>query len=224
MTEIFQALSVSVWLLDEGSGKKLRFAASTFLSEAKGNAVMLESAEVLEILTALRNHPEPVDIDTSRENWAVALRKCHPDEFRKGGDRICVPLLVSGDVVGLLILGDRVGGARRFPSRIFDLLRCVADPDRCQFTEGAALPRNYSRRRSWKAFQTMSAFFVHDLKNTASTLNLMLQNLPVHFDDPAFREDALRGVAKTVNHINRLISRLGMIRHEPADQGAWRPT
>jgi signal transduction histidine kinase len=60
----------------------------------------------------------------------------------------------------------------------------------------------------------MSAFFVHDLKNTASTLNLMLQNLPVHFDDPAFREDALRGVAKTVNHINRLISRLGMIRHE----------
>ncbi len=60
-----------------------------------------------------------------------------------------------------------------------------------------------------EAFQTMSAFFVHDLKNTASTLNLMLQNLPVHFDDPAFREDALRGVSKTVAHINRLIGRLG---------------
>ena len=39
----------------------------------------------------------------------------------------------------------------------------------------------------------MSAFFVHDLKNAASTLSLTLQNLPVHFDDPAFREDALRG-------------------------------
>jgi signal transduction histidine kinase len=60
----------------------------------------------------------------------------------------------------------------------------------------------------------MSAFFVHDLKNTANTLNLMLQNLPVHFDDPAFRADALRGVAKTVAHINRLIGRLGSIRHE----------
>ena len=34
----------------------------------------------------------------------------------------------------------------------------------------------------------MSTFFVHDLKNAASTLNLMLQNLPVHFNDPAFRE------------------------------------
>jgi signal transduction histidine kinase len=42
----------------------------------------------------------------------------------------------------------------------------------------------------------------------------MLQNLPVHFDDPAFRADALRGVSKTVAHINRLIGRLGSIRSE----------
>jgi len=25
----------------------------------------------------------------------------------------------------------------------------------------------------------------------------LLKNLPVHFDDPAFREDALRGIANT---------------------------
>ena len=63
----------------------------------------------------------------------------------------------------------------------------------------------------------MSAFFVHDLKNTASTLNLMLQNLPVHFDDPAFREDALRGVSKTVTHINISSAGLSLLRHELAD-------
>jgi signal transduction histidine kinase len=55
---------------------------------------------------------------------------------------------------------------------------------------------------------------VHDLKNTASTLNLMLQNLPVHFDNPAFREDALRGVGKTCDHINQLIGRLSQLRHD----------
>ena len=60
----------------------------------------------------------------------------------------------------------------------------------------------------------MAAFFVHDLKNAATTLSLMLQNLPVHFDDPAFREDALRGISKTVDHINRLIGRLSLLRHE----------
>src|SRR5580765_7195927 len=67
-----------------------------------------------------------------------------------------------------------------------------------------------------EAFQTMSAFFVHDLKNTASTLSLMLQNLSVHFDNPAFREDSLRAVSKTVMHINGLISRLSLLRHSLA--------
>jgi signal transduction histidine kinase len=65
-----------------------------------------------------------------------------------------------------------------------------------------------------EAFQTMSSFFVHDLKNTTSTLNLMLQNLPVHFDNPEFRADALRGIAKTVASIDRLIGRLSQLRHE----------
>src|SRR5688572_16603011 len=68
--------------------------------------------------------------------------------------------------------------------------------------------------REMEAFQTMSAFFVHDLKNTTSSLNLMLQNLPVHFNDPAFREDALRGIAQTVNRINELIGRLSTLRNK----------
>jgi signal transduction histidine kinase len=42
----------------------------------------------------------------------------------------------------------------------------------------------------------------------------MLQNLPVHYDDPEFRADALRGISKTVKHINGLIGRLGLLRHE----------
>ena len=211
VTDIFQVLSVSLWLVDEKKGK-LMFAASTFLSEARGNALNPENAEALEVISALRNHPDPVDIDTAKESWAAALRKCHPDEFRKGGNRICVPLLVNGDVVGLLILGDRVGGVP-FAFQDFDLLKCVGDQIAANLLK-VQLSQKLLQAKELEAFQTMSAFFVHDLKNTASTLNLMLQNLPVHFDDPAFREDALRGVSKTVNHINRLIGRLGLIRHE----------
>jgi signal transduction histidine kinase len=60
----------------------------------------------------------------------------------------------------------------------------------------------------------MGAFFVHDLKNAASTLNLMLENLPVHWDDPEFREDALRGISQTGKQINHIIERLSLLRHE----------
>ena len=61
----------------------------------------------------------------------------------------------------------------------------------------------------------MSAFFVHDLKNAAASLNLMLKNLPVHFDDPAFREDALRGIGNTARRIDEMIGRLTALRQRP---------
>jgi signal transduction histidine kinase len=44
----------------------------------------------------------------------------------------------------------------------------------------------------------------------------MLQNLPLHYQDPHFREDALRGISKTVTHINEMIDRLSVLRHELA--------
>jgi putative PEP-CTERM system histidine kinase len=64
------------------------------------------------------------------------------------------------------------------------------------------------------AVQTMSTFFVHDLKNATSTLSLTLQNLAVHFDDPEFRQDALRGIENTLKRINLHINRLSVLRNK----------
>lgn len=211
VTDIFQALSVSIWLVDESQGQ-LAFAASTFLTDAKAETFRPNKDEFIEILQALRAHHEPADIDATKENWAEILRRCHPDEFRKGGNRVCVPMVVGDEVVGLMILGDRVS-AVMFTWQDFDLLKCIGDHIAAGLLN-TRLSQKLLQAKELEAFQTMSAFFVHDLKNTANTLNLMLQNLPIHFDDPAFRADALRGVSKTVAHINHLIGRLGSIRHE----------
>ncbi|HUC86020.1 MAG TPA: XrtA/PEP-CTERM system histidine kinase PrsK [Candidatus Acidoferrales bacterium] len=211
VADVFQALSVSVWLVDEQQ-RQLVFAASTFLAQSKADTLCPNKDEFAEVLQALRAHHEPVDIDAAQENWADHLRHCHPDEFRKGGNRVCVPMIVGDEVIGIMILGDRVSAAK-FTWQDFDLLKCIGDHIGAGLMN-TRLSQKLLQAKELEAFQTMSAFFVHDLKNTANTLNLMLQNLPVHFDDPAFRADALRGVSKTVAHINHLIGRLGSIRHE----------
>jgi putative PEP-CTERM system histidine kinase len=211
VTDIFQALSVTIWLVEEQQAQ-LVFAASTFLTEAKAETLRPGKEELAEVLKAMNERREPVDIDVAKENWASVLKRCHPDEFRKGGSRVCVPMIVGEEIVGLMILGDRVSAAS-FTWQDFDLLKCIGDHIAAGLLN-TRLSQKLLQTKELEAFQTMSAFFVHDLKNTANTLNLMLQNLPVHFDDPAFRADALRGVAKTVAHINGLISRLGSIRHE----------
>lgn len=211
LSELFQALSVTVWVVDEAN-QSITFAASTSLSQQTGETIRPTREEVSEIITAMSANPDPQDIDARNDNWATALRRFHPDQFRKGGDRIAVPMIAGGELLGIMILGDRVSGVP-FALQDFELLKTIADQTAASL-RNIQLSHRLAQGKEMQAFQTMSTFFVHDLKNTASTLSLMLQNLPIHFNDPAFREDALRGIGKTVNHINDLIRRLSMLRQE----------
>lgn len=211
VSEVFQALSVTIWLVD-AQKENLLFSASTSLSGSKAKALKLDPADMSQVLRALSAHPEPLDIDSSREVWAILLRRLHPDDFRKGGNRICVPLVAAGELLGVMTLGDRVGGVP-YSLQDFDLLKSVGDQAAANLLN-IQLSQRLAQGKQLEAFQAMSAFFVHDLKNTASTLSLMLQNLPIHFNDPEFRADALRGISKTVVHINDLITRLGLLRQE----------
>src|SRR5881227_553791 len=103
-SEVFQTLSVTLWLVDERK-ERLTFAASSSLSEVKAGEVALEPADTAEIVAALQQRPEPFDLDSAKEIWAAALRRSHPDEFRKGGNRICAPLIAGGELLGVLTLG-----------------------------------------------------------------------------------------------------------------------
>jgi putative PEP-CTERM system histidine kinase len=210
-SDIFQALSVSFWLVDDGR-EEFTFIASSSLTDRQASGLQPNKTETAAIIRFLRTRPVPVSIESTGIDWAAPLRRCHPDEFHKGSTRVCVPLVHGGEVLAILILGDRVSGVA-FTEQDFDLLKSIGD----QVASGllnVRLSQRLLQAREHEAFQTMAAFFVHDLKNAASTLNLMLQNLPDHFDDPAFREDALRGMGKSVTHINHLISRLSQLRSE----------
>jgi signal transduction histidine kinase len=62
-----------------------------------------------------------------------------------------------------------------------------------------------------EAFQTMSTFVVHDLKNLASTLSLTMQNLPIHFDNPDFRDEASRIIEQSVAKVNNMCNHLSIL-------------
>ncbi|HZZ18198.1 MAG TPA: XrtA/PEP-CTERM system histidine kinase PrsK [Opitutaceae bacterium] len=211
LADIFQSLSVAIWLWDDNR-EGMELTASTFVSGEKMAESKISAATAATLKKLFESAPDALDLEEHRSEWAGELKDRHPSQFPNGGHRICVPLVTQGEVIGLITLGDRVGGVE-FSLQDFDMLKCVAD-DAAARLRNAQLSQKLLQAKELEAFQTMAAFFVHDLKNAASTLNLMLQNLPDHFDDPAFREDALRGVSKSVDHINRLIGRLGMLRHE----------
>lgn len=207
--DVFQALAVTIWTVNERKDS-VSVAASTSLSDSRTHEWTPDPAEAALVLRYFETHPHPVDIETAEFDWAEVLRRWHPSGFPNGGHRICAPLVRQREIVGIIMVGDRVSGIA-FPDQDMDLLKCIADQVTARLLNLQLAQRILQARES-EAFQTMATFFVHDLKNAASTLNLMLQNLPVHFGDPEFRADALRGLGKTAAHINGLISRLGQLR------------
>ncbi len=125
---------------------------------------------------------------------------------------MCLPLRTHDNCLGVAILADRVNGVS-YSSEEVNLLECIGDQIGARLL-GLRLIAEITARKEMAALQQVTAFFVHDLKNAASTLSLMLTNLPVHFADPAFREDAMRGIRSTVDRINQLVSRAGSLRQQ----------
>jgi len=211
VSETFEVLSASIWLLDENC-ERLRFGGSTSLADGVARELEANSGDLREILPFLSQQRRPLNLENSEAPWVASLRQLHPGVFPHGGDRTCLTLSAGGEFLGVLVVGDRVSGLP-LSEEDLELLQCAGD----QVAAGLLnlqLSRRLVRAKEMEAFQTMSAFFVHDLKNTAASLSLMLPNLEEHFADPEFRADAVRAVGKSVQHLNDLIGRLGQLRQE----------
>jgi putative PEP-CTERM system histidine kinase len=208
ISETFNVLSVTIWLFDEHH--RLTFAASTSKSEREANDAIQNQAKVTSALAKIRESSQPFDLEKAKGDYAESLRQISSSQFRTGGNRICCPLWTGDCCLGLAILADRVGGVS-YTVEELDLLKCMGDQIAVSILN-LRLTEEIMRAKELEAFQAISAFFVHDLKNAASTLSLTLQNLPVHFDDPDFRQDALRGIGETTGRINELINRVGALR------------
>jgi putative PEP-CTERM system histidine kinase len=207
VSDTFDALSVTMWVVDEGTAL-LTVKASTGRDITDATAGTASGA----VVAALSSR-SPFDLEDIDEPWAEELRQLNPTLFPNGGRRVCVPLRAGEQTLGAIVLTDRVSGTVYTVEEI-ELLKCVGDQV-ASVLMNLRLASEVARGRELEAFRTMSAFFVHDLKNAASSLNLMLKNLPVHFDDPAFRQDALRAVGNTAGRIDRMIARLSAFRQRP---------
>ena len=62
--------------------------------------------------------------------------------------------------------------------------------------------------RKFEAFNRMSAFVVHDLKNLVAQLSLMLRNAERHSGNPEFQRDMLTTVENVVERMNKLMLQL----------------
>src|SRR6185369_12526387 len=134
-----------------------------------------------------------------------------PEYFSNSRMRYALGLHAGGELVGVMTLNDDRVGHETLSAEDFVLLETLAAQLAASLLN-IKLSARLRQAGEVMAFQTVSTFFVHDLKNLASRLSLTMENLPEHFDDPEFRADALRVISGSVANIDNMCSRLAMLK------------
>lgn len=223
ISQTFSILSVSVWLCDEAK-ESLVLAGSTVFSPARGAELSRSGDEVSKLLEKLEKRAGPMDLEDEIPEWAAGIMSASPEYFSEYKMRYIVPIRTAGLLVGILTLnGDRVGQAP-LSLEDQDLLNAYAAQLGARVLQ-LRVSEELRKAQEIEAFQHVTTFFVHDLKNVAARLSLTLQNLPAYFDNPEFRSDALRVIRESVAKIDETISRLSAMRRieinrRPADLNA----
>lgn len=150
--------------------------------------------------------------------WVVNL-----DEFRRGqagyeGLRLpdwlaalpsawlVVPLAVGSELAGFLVLAQ----ARTRVEvnwEVNDLLKTAGAQAAVHLSQMLSAEALLETRK-FEAFNRMSAFVVHDLKNIVAQLSLMLRNAERHWDNPEFQKDMLETVEHALGRMRALMTQL----------------
>ena len=205
LSNTFEALAVSLWLVDEME-ETLLLGASTVLTEAQAKGIESLKREGKELIRAMREKQTAVDLIDSKENGTADFKKINPDFLKEARIRYCAPITASGRFIGLLALDERVAH-EPFTFADFNLLKTLADQTASMMLT-LQLSEHLREIKEAEAFQTVCTFMMHDLKNLASSLSLTIQGLPVYFENPDFRQDALKIMEQGVTRINRMCNQL----------------
>ena len=119
---------------------------------------------------------------------------------------LVVPLMVGQDLTGMVVLGSSRTQVD-VNWEVNDLLR-TAGSQAAGFLAQMQATEALLEARKFEAFNRMSAFVVHDLKNIVSQLSLMLKNAERHKDNPEFQQDMLMTVENSVERMRRLMLQL----------------
>jgi putative PEP-CTERM system histidine kinase len=209
VSESLDILSVNVWILDE-TQQRLTLAGSTSLSSTQSGELEGEGKSAPEFIRFVRQHKTVIDLNDKSFEWPKQVMQAG-DMFRQSAIRYAIGLRAGGELVGVMTLNDDRIGGEDLASEDCVLLETLTSELAASLLN-LKLSARLRQAGEVEAFQTVSTFFVHDLKNLASRLSLTMENLPQHFEDPQFRDDALRVISGSLAKIDDMCSRLSMLK------------
>jgi putative PEP-CTERM system histidine kinase len=143
----------------------------------------------------LRDHPERY-ADVDAPGWLAQV----PSSW------LIVPLISGSELQAFAVLA-KPRAEIDVDWEVRDLLK-TASRQAASYLGQVRATEALLEARKFEAFNRMSAFVVHDLKNLVAQLSLMLRNAQRHHGNPAFQADMLATVEHVVSRMNALMLQL----------------
>ena len=142
------------------------------------------------------------------------LTESEKSMFSKAGAWLVVPLVSNGKIKGLAVLREQL-----IPKKLnyddFDLMKVIAR-QAAQAITNLMLSEELIEMREMAAVARISSFVIHDLKNLASGLSLVVDNAEEHIGNPDFQQDAITTIKNTLIKMKSLMQRLKVIPEQNA--------
>jgi putative PEP-CTERM system histidine kinase len=135
--------------------------------------------------------------DLTMPSWLRTL----PDAW------LIAPLLLQEKLHGFVVLARSSAVSRHFNWEDCDLLKTTGTQAASHLAQHAA-SQALAEARQFEAFNRLSTYVVHDLKNLISQLSLVVSNAARHRNNPLFMENVISTVENSVSKMNRLLVRM----------------
>jgi putative PEP-CTERM system histidine kinase len=154
----------------------------------------------------------------TQSGWVVNLEEYRSLPTRYGAFRLppwlsetpdawlIVPLATGDELTGFVVLGTP-RARTDLNWEVNDLLK-TAGRQAASFVGHMQATEALLETRKFDAFNRMSAFVVHDLKNIVAQLSLMLKNAERHKNNPEFQQDMLMTVGHSIERMKQLMLQL----------------
>lgn len=119
---------------------------------------------------------------------------------------LIVPLLTGEQLVGFVVLA-RPRVHIEIDWEVLDLLK-TAGRQAASYLAYATATEALLEAKKFDAFNQMSTFVVHDLKNLIAQLRLLLSNAERHRDNPDFQRDMMTTIEHVVGRMHQLMLQL----------------
>ena len=202
LSESLYTTKIFIWVGDSSKGYRLVSAPDVSDIEKDKNRIPANDLLIYFIQSRSHFHLNEREKNPAWKN--VADKK--KDFLRRINLTLLSPISIGDHLIGLIGLGPEFTGGQ-YGYDDFDLLT-VLGSQTASALMAVRMAEELAHVREQQAWNRLSSFVLHDIKNATTMLSLLQENAPEHIHEPEFQQDMLELIDDALRRMGRVEQRL----------------